>query len=185
MSSTGGTQGRRVFIILLCLLCALYACIVPLDWAALLNGVPIPLLLRRCLKLAGILLCLVVSIVVRAQGTRSRDAGLQVVILAFAVCADILLIFTRQFAAGILLFWGAHLAGIRRYTRNLLPPALALAVFAGLLCAALALTGRSEGILPVVAGTYAVFIICVTLGTFRDGQEKANRILSRVGMVLF
>jgi hypothetical protein len=136
-------------------------------------------------KYAGLIVCAVIALVVWRMTPRKRDGRLQVVTFCFTVIADYFLLFTDDFAIGVIIFWGAHLSALVRYRRQWLQIGIALTGVGAVICTIMALTGRSIAVLYTACIVYAVLILSVTVAAFLYKQPKAANICSRLGMVLF
>lgn len=137
------------------------------------------------LKYAGLIACVLISLIVWWLTPRKRDARLQVLTFVFTVAADYFLLFTDLFAAGVIVFWGAHLTALARYRKKWLLAGIILVSAGAALCAAFWASGRSAAILYVACGIYAVLILSVTAATFLYKQGRPGDICSRTGMLLF
>jgi hypothetical protein len=136
--------------------------------------------------------------------TYRRDARLQVVIFAFTLAADFLILFTPHFTTGIAVFCGAHLTATYRYAGA--PTARKVAVIAGAVGAAIVTIATTSGVLSATgpqnlsasgstaaapllyaaaATPYALLIAAATVSAYRRRQARANNLLSRLGMTLF
>jgi hypothetical protein len=134
-----------------------------------------------------------------------RDARLQVVIFAFTLVADFLIIFTEHFAIGIAVFCGAHLTATNRYAGIKRAKAMAVIAFAfAVTIIVIAITqavasNTSERLITLLSGgeetnpwryavsaaPYALLITAATVSAFKRRQAPVNNILSRLGMTLF
>jgi uncharacterized membrane protein len=116
---------EKKFLVLLGINAVLYAFFIALDLIGLhaeRHGIPIPGLntASNVLKYAGIVSCLVLAVLAALRPWQRQDARLQIVILCFTAGADFFLLFTARFTIGICIFYGAHLAALRRYRPKLL-----------------------------------------------------------------
>jgi hypothetical protein len=174
---------------------------------ALFGATPIP---SDWLKYASICVCLAISVAVARRTPYARDARHQVAIFLFTLVADFFILFTSHYAAGVLVFCGAHLIAINRYAGRGITKRMA--VIAGASAAALALiaviyvhiypTGlphagelyheKPGGVEAagyyfelISYAIYAMLITAATVTAFRRRQARVNNILSRLGMTLF
>lgn len=137
------------------------------------------------LKYAGMLLCFGMALLGSCRPWRRRDARLAVLAMAFTLAADVFLLFTSFFTAGICVFCFAHLCYLRRYESRMFVPGVVLV--AGLF-AALGLGAALQWQLPnmfVAAGVYAVLIISVSASVFGAALPRKNKNFAAMGMVLF
>jgi hypothetical protein len=182
--------------------------------------------LTELLKYASICVCLTVSALVtrsvshgrysQASGKfpskktaedfpHIRDARLQVVIFAFTLAADFLILFTPNFTVGIAVFCGAHLTALVRYAGAKRAKAMALIALAVAAAAAAiafmtspagsvvrdnlsTLSFGGEETIPwsyAAAASYTLLITTATVYAFKRRQAHMNNILSRLGMTLF
>jgi len=174
---------------LLCLNAALYALIVIFDSKkAFLYISPALGLTCDILKYSAIVSCLLICVFAYSR-TRARAPLFQSIVFCFTLGADIFLLFTPYFAAGVFVFLGAHLFALLRYRPRWAIPAgiAAAAVFAlALLLAPRVLRANTElSLIIAVCGAYAVLIISVTISTFHSPQPRLNTLFSRLGMCLF
>jgi hypothetical protein len=143
------------------------------------------------LKYASICLCFVISVVVLRGASYRRDARLQVVILAFTLAADFMILFTPYYAAGVAVFCGAQFTAVLRYGGG--SHARTMAAVAGLTAAGIASVGlipetgdmAGTDLLLAAAAAYTVLITAATVHAFKRRQARVNNVMSRVGMVLF
>ena len=180
--------GKSVFT-LVCLNAALYVFIVVFDAMKASVGVsPSQGLLCDFFKYAAILSCLIIC-VISYKMTRERTPLIQSIVFCFTLGADLLLLFTPLFAAGVFIFLGAHTSALIRYRPRWALPAgiCSAAVFVlAALFATKILHANSELTLVIsVCAAYAVLIISVTISTFHSPQARVNTLFSRLGMCLF
>jgi hypothetical protein len=128
-----------LIISLVLLNAALYALFTLADLRAF--GHPAREIPTDLLKYASLCACFVISLIALRDAPGRRDARLQVVIFAFTLAADFLILFTPRLTAGIAVFCGAHATaairygGARRAARAVVVAAVAaaaLAIFASL-----------------------------------------------------
>jgi hypothetical protein len=131
------------------------------------------------LKYVSVCVCFAISLLVLRDSPYRRDARLQVVIFAFTLVADFLVLLTDHFTAGIFIFCGAHMTAAVRYggTRR----AAGAAVVAGVAFAAL-LIWYADLSAPL---PYAILIVSATAFAFQRRQARVNNLMSRLGMSLF
>jgi hypothetical protein len=156
------------------------------------------------LKYASVCVCFVISVLVMKHAPHGRDARLQVLVLAFTLAADLLILFTPHYKAGIAVFCGAHLTATYRYAGA--RGARRAAVIAGAAAAAIAVIAALSGafgaagqggqsaqgnaaaaplLYAVAAAPYALLIASATVSAYRRRQPRINNLLSRLGMTLF
>jgi hypothetical protein len=116
---------------------------------------------------------------------RKRDARLQVITFAFTLVADYFLLFTDDFALGVIIFWGAHLTAILRYRRQWRMAGVILVCIGMVSCLMLAALGMGGAVLYVASGVYTVLIVSVTVAAFMYEQGRFGDVCSRLGMILF
>jgi len=178
----------RVFI-LVCVNAALYAFIVILDTMNAFDSIT-SLQGHICdvLKYTAIISCLLICAFAYSR-TRERTPLIQMIVFCVTLGADLFLLFTPYFVAGVFVFIGAHACALIRYKPKWTPfvGAASAAVFLLALYFAPKLlhAGAEITLFIAVTGAYAVFIISVTISTFFAPQQRTNTILSRLGMCLF
>ncbi|MDR1815483.1 MAG: lysoplasmalogenase family protein [Clostridiales Family XIII bacterium] len=145
--------------------------------------------LADVLKFAGILSCLCLALCALSRPWRARDARLQIVCLVFTVCADFFLLFTEHFVLGVIIFYGAHLAALRRYApKRFWPFAVGTAAYVAVSAVILrnpVTTAEAPAPEAVFSILYGILIVSVTIAAFRAEQPPKNALLSRLGMCLF
>lgn len=147
------------------------------------TGFSIPL--SSGLKYAGLLLCLLLAALLRPWWASRRDGIITLCALGLTAVADIFLLFTGLFGAGVAVFCCAHLAWLLRYRRKAYTPAAVCAVVAAGASLVLYLLGLHNESLLLLCALYAALILSVTVFAFRASLGRPARILVRVGMVLF
>ena len=145
-------------------------------------------LLCDFLKYAAIISCLLMCVFSYTR-TRERVPFIQTVVFCFTLVADLFLLFTPYFAAGVFVFLGAHFCALLRYRPRWIVPVgicVAAVFFLAMLFASRVLHADSEIRLVIaVCSAYAVLIISVTISTFHTPQPRLNTLFSRIGMCLF
>jgi hypothetical protein len=171
--------------------------------------------LSAMLKYCGIAVCLCIAAFAWRDAARRRDAGgkrdtignrtadsrdaaewtaakqdarLQTIVLGFTLIADYFLLFTPFFAAGILIFFGAHLTALRRYQPRWFPFGLGgaiVCVVAAILRAGGAENAGASAFFVTVSIGYGALIIAVTAAAFLTKLPYGKRVLAQAGMVLF
>ncbi|MDR2163634.1 MAG: lysoplasmalogenase family protein [Clostridiales Family XIII bacterium] len=152
------------------------------------------------LKYVSICICLAISLIVLRSTPYRRDALLQVLTFAFTLVADFIILFTPRFSVGIMVFCGAHITALIRYTG--IRDAKRVAVATGIILAGSCITliasrpvmfddvaifhFDSELRAELIAAiAYAILITSTTISAFRRRQARMNNIMSRLGMILF
>jgi hypothetical protein len=159
------------------------------------------------LKYASICICFMISISVLHSSPYQRDARHQIIIFVFTLAADFMLLFTDRYAIALIVFFGAHLTAIRRYSNGtvakimLAVAVVSIAAFIFLfmhplegpqtattngkpLTTTIDSAGWQDIVIPLVYA-YALLIVTATVMAFTRKQARINNIMSRLGMVLF
>jgi len=196
-------KNDRLITALLFLNLALYVLFVALDLRGLTGAGPGPLYQNAALavsapgllKYVGIVSCLLIALRARRDPWRARDGDLQAAVLAITLIPDFLLLFTDFFAAGVIVFFAAHLTALYRYRPRWFPAGLVIALCAIFLYAFPSLAPEAAAsafyplrgappLLMLVIG-YALLILMVTVGAFHASQPRINNLFSKLGMCLF
>lgn len=137
------------------------------------------------LKFTSVLLCFCLLLVPGGPAVSRRDRFVVRLALGFTLLADVLLLFTGYYTAGMFIFCGAQLCHIARYRKTLLPKAL---VFYGvcLLFASVCQLLRLD--LPyelMAGGCYGVLILTAFVCSFASALPAPFKRLAIAGMTLF
>lgn len=142
-------------------------------------------LFSNLLKYAGILLCLIVTLILHRSAWNSLDAALLASALFLTAAADLFLLLLNKPIAGLLLFCAVHLIYIRRYRPAVFLPAaiVVLVVAAGCLAGALLAPGFPAK--NALACLYGALLLSVAACSVCSDLPRANRRLAIAGMALF
>ena len=169
---------EKVIVALLFTLGALYAALVSIDLFF-----PSLFTLSSWFKFIGIVLCLIVACAAAQCPLDRTDARYNCVAMLFTVAADVFLLFTTSYEAGIALFCVAHLLRIRLLCGK--RPSLAL-LFADIALCFILIFGVHLSQLYALSICYALLLLSATISTFISRRfPRRNAILLRLGMILF
>lgn len=132
------------------------------------------------LKYASIMLCFLLAFSLYTKSSDKKDSKYVVLALLLTLIADIFLIFTSHYSAGVFFFCLVQLTYLKRHNTRFFMTGLQF-----IPVAALAYFFMPLDFLYIIAGLYGALILTCFISSFKTTLPKFNKMAIRIGLILF